>query len=170
MRSRLAVILAALSTAAVVAGGCGSSGKSSGSASDSSSSSSSSSTAENSGSSAKVSFVEPKKGSAVAGDVTAKVKLTGFTLDPNAVGKKPEKGHGHLHFSMDDGKFDQPKYSGANGKLAVKLGVNGKYSPSVTPTITYKGLPKGKHRLEVYLANNDHSNTGVEANTSFAIK
>ena len=48
--------------------------------------------------------------------------------------------------------------------------MNGKYSPSVTPKIVYKGLPKGKHTLEVYLANNDHSNTGVEASTSFTVK
>ena len=60
--------------------------------------------------------------------------------------------------------------SGANGKLAVTLGVQGKYSPSVTPSITYKGLPPGKHRLEVYLANNDHTNTGVESSTSFTVK
>ena len=53
---------------------------------------------------------------------------------------------------------------------AVKLGVDGKYSPSVTPTITYTGLPKGKHKLEVYLANNDHSNTGVEGKTTFTVK
>jgi hypothetical protein len=71
---------------------------------------------------------------------------------------------------MDNGKYDQPQYSGANGQLAVKLGVAGKYSPSVTPTITYKGLPKGKHELEVYLANNDHTNAGPEAKTEFTVK
>jgi hypothetical protein len=52
----------------------------------------------------------------------------------------------------------------------VSLGVQGKYSPSVTPSITYKGLPTGKHKLEVYLANNDHTNTGVEGRTSFTVK
>jgi len=52
----------------------------------------------------------------------------------------------------------------------VKLGVQGKYSPSVTPSITYKGIPAGKHKLEVYLANNDHTNTGVESSTSFTSK
>ena len=93
-----------------------------------------------------------------------------LTLSPKTVGKKPKQGQGHLHFSIDDGKYDQPKYSGKNGQLAVKLGVNGKYSPSVTPSITYKGLPAGKHTLEVYLANNDHSNTGVEAKTMFTVE
>ncbi len=57
----------------------------------------------------------------------------------------PKAGQGHLHFQMDKGKFDFPKYSGANGQLAVKLGVAGTYSPAVKPTITYRNLPKGKH-------------------------
>jgi plastocyanin len=118
---------------------------------------------------ATVSFVAPKEGAAVSGRVKARVKLSGFTLDPKAVGKKPVEGHGHLHFSLDGGKYDHPKYSGANGKLAVQLGVDGKYSPSVTPTIVYSNLPEGKHELEVYLANNDHSDTGVEARTEFTV-
>jgi hypothetical protein len=119
---------------------------------------------------AKVSFVSPAKGASVSGPVKVKVKISGFTLDPKAVGTKPVQGHGHLHFAMDEGKFDHPKYSGANGKLAVKLGVDGKYSPSVMPAIVYTDLPKGKHELEVYLANNDHSDTGVEAKTEFTVK
>ena len=119
---------------------------------------------------AKVAFVTPTAGSTTGSTVTAKVKVSGFKLAPQNVGKPAKQGEGHLHFSMDGGKFDQPKFSGANGKLAVKLGVNGKYSPSVTPTITYTGLSKGTHNLEVYLANNDHSNTGVEARVSFTVK
>jgi hypothetical protein len=30
---------------------------------------------------------------------------------------------------MDGGKYDFPKHSGANGRLATQLGVQGKYSP-----------------------------------------
>ena len=119
---------------------------------------------------AKVAFVTPKDGGTSGDPVKVEVKLTGFKLAPQQVGKAPMQGEGHLHFAMDGGKFDQPKYSGANGKLAVTLGVNGKYSPSVTPTIVYTGLPKGKHVLEVYLANNDHSNAGVEAKTKFTVQ
>ena len=117
-----------------------------------------------------VSFVMPAKGSSVSGAVTATVRVSGFTLSPSTVGKPAKAGQGHLHFSLDDGKYDLPKYSGANGQLAVKLGVQGKYSTSVTPTITYKNLPAGKHTLEVYLANNDHSNVGPEAKTTFTVK
>jgi plastocyanin len=119
---------------------------------------------------AKVSVVNPKNGSTQGSTVPVKVKLSNFKLAPSQVGKAAKQGKGHLHFSIDDGKYDFPKYSGANGKLAVKLGVQGKYSPSVTPSITYRNLPAGKHKLEVYLANNDHTNTGVEANTSFTVK
>src|SRR5438105_585593 len=119
---------------------------------------------------AKVSFISPTNGSTAGRTVTAKVKLSGFKLAPSQVGKPAKQGEGHLHFSLDNGKYDLPSYSGANGKLAVKLGVQGKYSPSVTPSITYKNLPPGSHKLEVYLANNDHTNTGVEASTSFTVK
>ncbi len=117
-----------------------------------------------------VSFVAPKDGSTQGSTVAATVRVKNFTLSPTTVGKPAKAGQGHLHFAMDNGKFDYPKYSGANGQLAQKLGVAGKYSPSVTPTITYKGLPKGKHKLEVYLANNDHTNVGVEAKTAFTVK
>jgi hypothetical protein len=118
-----------------------------------------------------VAFVKPKpNGTAKGGKVTATVKLTNFTLDPADVGKAPKPGKGHLHFSMDGGKYDFPKYSGANGALAKKLGVTGKYSPSVTPSITYKHLPKGKHTLSVQLANNDHSPAGGAAQVAFTVK
>jgi plastocyanin len=119
---------------------------------------------------ATVTLVNPKKGSSHGSTVAVKAKVSNFKLAPSQVGKAAKQGEGHLHFSMDDGKYDFPKYSGANGKLAVTLGVQGKYSPSVTPSITYKHLPAGKHKLEVYLANNDHTNTGVEASTSFTVK
>ena len=119
---------------------------------------------------AKVSFTAPQDGATTPGTVTAKVDVSGITLSPNTVGKAAAKGQGHLHFSMDEGKYDFPKYSGANGQLAIKLGVQGKYSPSVMPTITYKNLPPGEHKLEVYVANNDHTNTGAEAETTFTVK
>jgi hypothetical protein len=117
-----------------------------------------------------VEFLTPKEGATTGDKVTAKVKLENFVLDPNAVGKSPVPGKGHLHFQMDGGKFDIPENSGENGKLAKKLGVDGKYSPAVEPTITYVNLPPGKHELEVYLANNNHTDTGVEAETEFTVK
>jgi plastocyanin len=106
-----------------------------------------------------VAFKSPRMNAKEPSTVTAKVSLTNFTIDKADVGKAPLPGKGHLHFSMDGGKFDTPKYSGPNGRLAVKLGVAGQYSPALAPKITYKHLPKGKHTLVVNLANNDHSIT-----------
>src|SRR6266576_5106537 len=136
-----ALVFAVLAPVLVVVGGCGSSKKKS-----SSSATTTPTTATTVGApGAKVTFVSPKKGSTQSQPLAVKVKLKNFKFAPSQVGKKAKQGEGHLHFAMDEGKYDFPKYSGANGQLAVKLGVQGKYSPSVTPTITYKGLPPGKH-------------------------
>jgi len=116
-----------------------------------------------------VSFVSPTAGEMTADSVTAEVELDGFEIDALNVGKVNEPNKGHVHFSLDGGKFDTPKYSGANGELAVKLGVDGQYSPSTEPKITYSGLPKGEHTLEVDLVNNDHSETGTTASTTFTV-
>ena len=152
--------------AALAVAGCGGSDDDGGKKSSSKSKSSASVAAPG----AQVSVLSPEQGGSASNPVTVKVDLTGFKLDAKHVGMSSKPGHGHLHFSMDGGKYDYPKYSGPNGALAKKLGVTGKYSPSVAPTITYRGLPKGKHTLEVYLANNDHSNTGVEAKTKFSVR
>ena len=117
-----------------------------------------------------VSFVSPTDGEMTSGEVTAEVELEDFEIDAVNVGKSVDEGKGHLHFSLDGGKFDKPKSSGPNGELAVKLGVDGQYSPAVEPTITYTGLPKGEHTLEVDLANNDHSDTGTTASTTFTVE
>jgi hypothetical protein len=120
--------------------------------------------------SSRVSFVAPKDGSTVGPRFTARVKLTDFVIDVKAVGKSPVPGRGHLHFRLDGGRFDIPEHSGENGKLAKQLGVEGKYSPAGTPEITYEKIPPGKHKLEVYLANNNHTLTGVEAEVEFTVK
>ena len=102
--------------------------------------------------------------------VVLTAKLADFTIDGKNVGKANMAGMGHLHFSVDGGKYDYEKYSGANGALAAKLGIAGKYSPSVTPSVTYTGLPKGKHTAMVFIVNNDHSNTGSSAKLVFTVK
>ena len=102
--------------------------------------------------------------------VVVTAKLADFAIDAKNVGKVNMDGMGHLHFSLDGGKYDYEKYSGANGALAAKLGIAGKYSPSVTPSVTYTGLPKGKHTAMVFIVNNDHSNTGSSAKLVFTVK
>ena len=160
---------AALSLASVgvlaFAAGCGEDDKKKSSSSDSAA------TAKPAPEKANVSFTSPAEGQDVSGGtVNARVDLNGFAIDGKNVGKKNQSGKGHLHFSLDGGKFDKPKYSGANGELAVKLGVDGKYSPSVTPAITYKGIPAGEHTLKVELANNDHSDSGTESEINFRVQ
>ena len=96
--------------------------------------------------------------------------VTNFKLSAADFGKAPVKGEGHLFFSIDHGKFDHPAYSGANGKLAAKIGVEGKYSPSVTPKITYKNLPSGKHTVVVYLVSNDNKKLGPSDKVDFTVQ
>ncbi len=121
------------------------------------------------GGSPSVSFVRPKAGAVTGSKATFVVKLRNFRINAAAVGTKPKAGQGHLHFQMDGGKLDFPRYSGANGRLAVKLGVAGTYSPAVAPSITYRNLPKGKHTLKVFLAKNNHVNT-VSSKMTFTVR
>lgn len=117
-----------------------------------------------------VRFMAPRNGATESGTVKAKVALQHFQIAPNAVGQAPRPGHGHLHFRLDGGKFDYPKYSGVNGMIAKKLGVTGHYSPALAPEITYRHLPAGKHELTVNLANNNHTNVGVESKVHFTVR
>ena len=118
----------------------------------------------------KVAFVSPLPHAVLSGPVTAQVRVDDFVIAANDLGKAARPGEGHLHFSMDGGRYDLPKYSGANGVLAVKLGTRGRYSPSVLPEITYRNLPAGIHTLRVFLANNDSSNAGPMAMTTFTVR
>jgi hypothetical protein len=118
---------------------------------------------------ATVGFITPGIGALEHGPVRVRVRVRGFVLDGTALGKTAAAGHGHLHFTLDNGAYDRPTYSGTDGELAVKLGVEGKYSPAIFPAIVYRGLPKGVHVLEVRLANNDESDTGVGAKTTFIV-
>lgn len=116
-----------------------------------------------------VSFVTPRSGWTGTQPVRVKVALEGFVLSPDTVGEAAVPGRGHLHFTMDGGTYDFPRYSGANGTLATTLGVQGRYSPSVTPTITYRDLPAGEHTLVVHLANDDHTDVGPTARATFTV-
>ena len=102
--------------------------------------------------------------------VTIVVEVTNFKLSAAHFGKAPVKGEGHLFFSLDHGKFDHPAYSGANGKLAAEIGVEGKYSPSVTPKIIYKDLPSGPHTVVVYLVSNDQKKLGPSDKLMFPVQ
>jgi hypothetical protein len=107
------------------------------------------------------------------GKVTATITTKNFTIDAKDVGKSPKSGKGHEHFALDGGKYDYPKYSGANGALAKQLGVQGKYSPSVNNKVVYRHLPNGKHTLTVFLVRNNHANytnAGAKKTIRFTVK
>jgi ABC-type proline/glycine betaine transport system substrate-binding protein len=108
-----------------------------------------------------------------ANKVTVTITTKNFKIDTKNVGKTPKANRGHEHFAMDGGKFDFPKYSGANGTLAKQLGVQGKYSPSVNNKVVYTGLPKGKHTVTVYLVRNSHANypnAGAKKKLTFTVR
>ena len=50
------------------------------------------------------------------------------------------------------------------------IGRGSAITPSVTPSIVYKHIPKGMHSLTVFLVNNDHSNTGAKVTKAFDVK
>jgi hypothetical protein len=100
----------------------------------------------------------------------AAVRLDHFHIAPNMVGMAPVPGVGHLHFMLDGGKFDYPRYSGPNGMIGKKLGVAGAYSPALAPHITYSHLPPGRYTLVCMLANNNHTPVGVEAKETIVVR
>ena len=104
------------------------------------------------------------------GTFKTSVDLSHFHLAPTMVGKAPVPGMGHLHFMLAGGKFDYPRYSGANGAMGKKLGVAGAYSPAVAPNITYSHLPPGHYTLVCMLANNNHTPVGVEAKETIVVR
>ena len=117
-----------------------------------------------------VEFVAPTEDDGLDNTVTAVVEIKGFELDPDALGDPPVDGVGHLRFTMDRGQFDFPEFSGPNGRLARKLGVDGQYSPATEPRITYRDLPPGDHRLIVDLVGNDYEPIGVTEVISFSVE
>jgi hypothetical protein len=98
------------------------------------------------------------------------VAVKNLKLSAAHFGGQPVAGEGHLLFSLDRGKFDHPKYSGANGRLAAEIGVEGKYSPGVKTKITYKHIPDGVHTVVVYLAANNHKKLGPSARLTFTVQ
>ena len=97
--------------------------------------------------------------------VTIVVAVKNLKLSAAHFGGEPVTGEGHLLFSLDRGKFDHPKYSGANGRLAAEIGVEGKYSPGSRPRSPTGTSPKAAHTVVVYLAANDHKKLGPSART-----
>lgn len=115
-----------------------------------------------------IKITDPDDGDTVDGeDLKITLNVSGFELDERAFGQESEEGRGHLHFSLDGGRYDVSRHTGENGEQAERIGSAGRYTPVVDDTITYQDVPPGPHRLVVTLANNDHSETGVREVVEF---
>jgi hypothetical protein len=119
---------------------------------------------------ASVRFLTPAADSVQPATFTARVSVGRFILQDAQAGDDPLARHGHLHFIFDGGRYDQPQFSGANGREALRLGVNGYYSPAYDPTITYKHIPPGEHTLEVELVNRNDTPTDIRATIHFSVR
>jgi hypothetical protein len=117
-----------------------------------------------------VQFVGLRPGQRVRSRHRFRVRLTGFSISPTLTPRHLVPGQGFLHFSMDGGAFDLPAYSGWNGYWAVRAGTQGRYSPAASTTITYSGLPRGRHTLVVSLADNFHAEIGVQAAITVVVR
>lgn len=119
---------------------------------------------------ADVRFATPKNGSVQAHTFVARVTTTRFHRVRIGLEGQPRPGYGHFDFILDNGRYDEAKYTGANGKLATQLGVNGRYTPAYDPLTTYRNIPAGHHTLEVELVNTNGTTTGTESTVTFTIK
>lgn len=119
---------------------------------------------------ASLSLLTPSPGSSERGTFTARVVVHGFRLVRPGHKSASRPRVGHLHFILDSGRYDEPQHSGPNGVLALRLGVNGFYSPAYGPSIVYRGIPTGPHVLRVELVNNDDQATGVSRAVSFHVR
>lgn len=143
----------------------------------------------------RVAVISPRNGARQSSrSVVVKVELENFRLAPRSFGGEPRIGEGHLRFSLNrvpdcvdpvklrraeesplgrgrlvGASFDFPRYAGANGVLAERIGSSGSYSPATRPEIYYRELPAGFYRLVIALARNNGATTPHHAVTNFQI-
>ena len=116
-----------------------------------------------------VSFVQPKEGERLTSPMVARVEIEHFEIDPSAIDHPKESGHGQVRFEMDGGKYDVSRYATNAADLARQAGGPGRYSLTLTPSISYRNLPPGRHTLTVKLVNNDGTETGAKDSVTFNI-
>ena len=119
---------------------------------------------------ASITILTPAPGSEQSRAITARVAVHHFALVKATASTKPHAGHGHLHFILDGGRYDEPQFSGVNGQMALRLAANGYYSPAYKPSITYKHIPAGRHTLQVELVNLNEEPTGISATVHFSVR
>jgi len=142
-----------------------------------------------------VSVISPRNGARQSSRaVVVKVDVRNFQLSARDFGGEPQLGEGHIRFGLNrvpdcvdpvklqraidspfgngrlvGASFDFPEYSGPNGILAERIGSEESYSPATLPEIYYHDLKPGFYRLVITLAQNDGSTTPFHAVTNFQI-
>lgn len=116
-----------------------------------------------------VAITKPRDQSVVRSTFTVTVKTTDFRFETEKVGRRATSGNGHIHFTLDGGQYDTPTHS-SEGMRAKTYGTVGESSPSLKPSIMYRGIPDGAHQLTAQLVNNDHTPiSGATAQVSFTV-
>lgn len=114
-------------------------------------------------------IVFPADGETVGPNFTATAVMPkGFAVVPSLYGGENRKGAGHLLWRIDDGRYDTIRYS-SGGRMAEQIGVSGSYSPGTSMSMSYRGIPTGRHTLKLVLANNDHTRTSRRYTVHFTI-
>jgi hypothetical protein len=105
-------------------------------------------------------LVEPTNGATIkGGTVVVKVSLNGKLVSAGLL-RRPQAPPDavHLHFIFDGGgRFDDPQHTGVGAALRALDNSGNQHTPSVTPQVTYRGIPLGKHTIWIELVHNSHN-------------
>lgn len=88
------------------------------------------------------------------GSIPIQLKVSGITLDPNAMGRRNVAGHGHLHFYVDC--IPSVAYSRPNNLGACWAGAFATTRTAFDLTTSHVPVKPGTHVLLIALARNDH--------------
>ena len=102
--------------------------------------------------------------------MTIVVEVKNFKLSAAHFGKAPVKG-GRASLLLARRREVRPSEVLARERPAgAKIGVEARYSPSVTNKITYTQIPEGNHSVVVYLVANNHKKLGPSASLTFPVQ
>lgn len=93
----------------------------------------------------------------------------GQTVSPTFTARTQVSGRGRVHFRLDGGRYDTPRYTGG-GRVVHQTGPAGRYSQPTGSTITYRGVPAGEHTLQAVLADGSGAETGASAASDFTVR
>ena len=103
--------------------------------------------------------------------VVAKVKLKNFKLAPKHGREEGQAGRGPPPLLARPGESSTIRSTRApTARQRSSSASRGSTRPRRRRSIVYKNIPSGTHELEVYLANNDHTDTGVYTFVSFIVR